>query len=107
MTSAGTLTQLAGWSMALGTIAGGAALLWRITRGARHIAHRLEQIADDWAGVPARPGVPGHDGVMARLGAIERRLGAVEHELHPNSGASLRDAVDRVAAQVGVSTPEK
>ncbi|MFD0496842.1 hypothetical protein [Streptomyces rhizosphaericus] len=33
---------------------------------------------------------------MQRLDAIEQQLAAVEHELHPNSGTSLRDAVDRV-----------
>ncbi|MDH6116925.1 hypothetical protein ABH930_000344 [Kitasatospora sp. GAS204A] len=101
------LDQLALWSVALTAIAGAAALLWRVTRGAHRILQRLDEFADDWHGVPARPGVPGHDGVMARLGGIEQRLVAVEHELHPNSGGSLRDAVDRVAAKVGVSSPEE
>jgi hypothetical protein len=33
---------------------------------------------------------------MTRLDAIEQQLDSVQHELHPNSGSSLRDAVDRV-----------
>lgn len=31
---------------------------------------------------------------MERVSAIEDRLTRVEHELYPNSGGSLRDAVD-------------
>ncbi|MFJ2443457.1 MULTISPECIES: hypothetical protein [unclassified Streptomyces] len=42
---------------------------------------------------------------MPRLDGIEERLTAVEHELHPNSGASLRDAVDRVDATLNGSPP--
>ncbi|MFF2960993.1 hypothetical protein ACFVT1_19235 [Streptomyces sp. NPDC057963] len=41
--------------------------------------------------------------VMVRLERIEQQgdehpahLARIDHELHPNSGASLRDAVDRV-----------
>jgi hypothetical protein len=84
------------WSVALTAIAGSAALLWRLTRGVRRLLSRLDEFVDDWQGTPGRPGVPGHEGVMARLCGIEDRLAAVEHELHPNSGGSLRDAVDRV-----------
>jgi hypothetical protein len=32
--------------------------------------------------------------------ATNDRLAAIEHELHPNSGGSLRDAVDRVEQAV-------
>ena len=88
--------QLVVWSVAAAAIAGALALLWRLTRGARRVLARMDEFADDWAGTPGRPGVPGHDGVMARLGGIEERLGAVEHELRPNSGSSMRDAIDRV-----------
>ncbi len=82
-------------------------MLWRLTRGARRVLARLDEFADDWNGTPGRPGVPGHDGVMSRLGGIEERLIAVEHEMHPNSGSSMRDAIDRVAVQVGVVPPEQ
>jgi len=43
----------------------------------------------------AGPGVLPRSGVMERLAWFEDRLTRVEHELHPNSGQSLRDAVDR------------
>ncbi len=84
------------WCGVVVAIGGAAGLVYRATRGARHLATRLGDLADDWQGVPERPGVSERPGVMARLGAIEERIGRVEHELHPNSGSSLRDAVDRV-----------
>ena len=46
---------------------------------------------DDWNGEPARPGVPARLGVMARLDEMH-------HELHPNHGSSLADAVNRTEA---------
>jgi hypothetical protein len=94
------LDQAVVWSVAIASVAGGMGVVWRVTRGARRILGRLDEFADDWNGLPSRPGVPGHAGVMARLGSIEDRLAAVEHELHPNSGKSLRDAVDRIAESV-------
>lgn len=75
--------------VALGLLAGGVTVLWQLAR----FLKRLGDVSDDWNGEPARDGVPGRPGVMARLGAIEA-------ELHPNHGSSLRDAVDRVAATV-------
>lgn len=84
------------WCVAGTALAGILVMLWRLVRGVRQVVVRVDEFVDDWQGVPGRPGVPERPGVMARLGAIEDRLGSVEHELHPNSGASLRDAVDRV-----------
>lgn len=84
------------WSVAAVAIAGAAALARRAVRGVRRIVGRLDDFADDWSGVSARPGVPARPGVMARLERIEARLGGLEHELRPNSGHTLRDAVDRV-----------
>lgn len=84
------------WSVAAAAVAAALGLLWRMTRGVRRIVLRVDEFVDDWNGVPPRPGVSGRPGVMARLDGIEERLGRVEHELHPNSGSSLRDAVDRV-----------
>ncbi|MEU6822789.1 hypothetical protein ABZ921_19355 [Streptomyces atriruber] len=84
------------WSGAAVAITGALALLWRATRSVRRVTSRFEDFVDDWQGTDARPGVPARPGVMTRLGAIEERLARVDHELHPNSGSSLRDAVDRV-----------
>ncbi|QXE36221.1 hypothetical protein KQY30_20205 [Streptomyces sp. GMY02] len=111
------------WSVAVVAIAGLVGLvgrgILRAVRGVARAATRVDQIADDWAGTPARPGVPERPGVMERLGGIEdrttsiddritsidARLTSVEHELHPNSGTSLRDAVDRVDVALNGSPP--
>ncbi|MFI6861795.1 hypothetical protein ACIBKZ_18165 [Streptomyces sp. NPDC050421] len=93
------------WSVAAAAVAAGLGLLWRMTRGVRRIVTRVDQFVDDWNGTMPRPGVSGRPGVMSRLDGIEERLGRVEHELHPNSGSSLRDAVDRVEAGLNGSPP--
>ena len=84
------------WCLAVLAVAAALGLLWRMTRGVRRIVARVDEVVDDWQGIPGRPGVPARPGVMERLDGIEGRLQNVEHELHPNSGQSLRDAVDRV-----------
>ncbi|QFR00706.1 hypothetical protein F9278_36105 [Streptomyces phaeolivaceus] len=94
------------WALAAVAIAGLIALVWRVWRGVRRIVDRLDDLADDWNGTPARPGVLARPGVMARLHGIEERVAAVEHELQPNSGASLRDAVDRVDRRTRTLAPD-
>ncbi|MFE5258225.1 hypothetical protein [Streptomyces coelicoflavus] len=84
------------WCVAGTALAGILVMLWRLVRGVRQVVTRVDDFVDDWQGVPGRPGVPERPGVMARLDAIESRLSRVEHEMQPNSGHSLRDAVDRV-----------
>jgi hypothetical protein len=56
--------------------------LWNLFRG-------TQQFLEDWFGEPARPGQQERPGAMARLAQLER-----------NSGSSLRDAVDRIEAQL-------
>nr|WP_240982096.1 MULTISPECIES: hypothetical protein [unclassified Streptomyces] len=80
-------------------VGGALALLLRTSRSLRTFTRRVGEFLDDWSGVDARPGVPERPGVMARLGSVEKQLAEVRHELHPNSGSSLRDAVDRVDAR--------
>ncbi|WP_245881648.1 hypothetical protein [Streptomyces milbemycinicus] len=82
------------WGGAVSALAAVGTVVWRGLRGVLHLGRRVNQFMDDWAGEEARPGVPGRPGVMARVSAIEDRLQRVEHELYPNSGGSLRDAVD-------------
>ncbi|MFF0293139.1 hypothetical protein ACFYST_08110 [Kitasatospora sp. NPDC004614] len=89
-TGVARLDALVLWCGAVVAIAGAAGLLWRSARGAHRLARRVEEVVDDWAGTDEQPGV------MTRLDRIEDKLATVEHELHPNSGSSLRDAVDRV-----------
>lgn len=78
-----------------------------VIRPAARIIRRAVHFLDDVAGEPARDGVPARPGVMKRLESIDnqlgdhgRRLGAIEHELHPNGGQSLRDVADRIEQAV-------
>lgn len=68
--------------------------LWRFVRAAVRIGRRVNVFFDDWYGQEGRPGVPARPGVLERVKGIEDRMQGVHHELQPNSGASLRDAVD-------------
>ena len=63
--------------------------LWRCVAP---VFRMFREFLEDWKGEPDRPGVKGRAGVMARLGSIE-------HELHPNSGLSMRDAINRTEKQ--------
>ncbi|WP_116200739.1 hypothetical protein [Amycolatopsis circi] len=92
--------------------------VWTATRNAARGLRRLGHFADDWFGEPERNGSPARPGVIERIAAIEtdgaatrddvrdlvERVERVEHELRPNSGASLRDAIDRVENAVADPT---
>jgi hypothetical protein len=44
--------------------------------------------------------------VTERLAVFEDRMCRVEHELHPNDGGSLRDAVDRANDRLSRICPD-
>lgn len=94
-------------------VTGGFVLIVRMGRDQR-------QMHEDWRGEPARPGVPERPGVMVRLERIElaqteqgrvqiehgRQIEQIWHEVHPNSGTSMRDQVTRIeAATTGHARP--
>ncbi|MDH6134668.1 hypothetical protein P3T37_004072 [Kitasatospora sp. MAA4] len=87
---AGQVDVVALWAGAIVAVCTAAGILWRATRALHSLARHVEDFVTAWAGTDEHPGV------VARLGAIEHRIGKIEHEVHPNSGLSLRDAVDRV-----------
>lgn len=82
------------WGGAISVLGGVGTVLWRVVRAALHLASRTGQFFDDWYGEEQRAGVPARPGVMQRLGDLEQGLEQVKHEVRPNSGGSLRDAVD-------------
>ncbi|MGW1989565.1 hypothetical protein [Embleya sp. NPDC001921] len=94
------------WCGVFAVVAGVFGALWRIARAVARTARRMDHVVDDWTGEPGRPGVPGRPGLMERVGAMEARLSRMEHELHPNDGASLRDAIDSTNRQLARLCPE-
>lgn len=76
----------------LGAFFFAALVIWWIGKRTGPTAKKVINFLDDWNGEPARPGVPQRLGVMARLDEMH-------HELHPNSGSSLADAVNRTEKQ--------
>ncbi|WP_405930310.1 hypothetical protein [Streptomyces sp. NBC_00827] len=94
------------WSVAAAAVAGLVTLAWRTVRGLRRLVARIDDFTEDWNGTPARPGVTERPGVMLRLDRIEDRIEDMGHELRPNSGASLRDAVDRVDRRTQILAPD-
>jgi hypothetical protein len=81
-------------------------LVQTLYRGGRKVAAFLDEVTGEPAayGRPARPGlVEKVDAVVDtqaphtdELAALRDQLATVTHELFPNSGLSLRDAVDRL-----------
>ncbi|WP_309317365.1 hypothetical protein [Streptomyces salinarius] len=82
------------WGGVISLLATVVTVLWRAVRALAHFAGRAGQFFDDWYGEEGRPGVPERQGVMQRLGELEDGLAHLRHEVRPNSGESLRDAVD-------------
>jgi hypothetical protein len=74
----------------------GGALVLVVAAGKRfaRLFKRASDVYDDWKGEPARPGVAPRPGMMVRLAAIEDVQRTILEQLQPNSGHSLRDAVD-------------
>ncbi|WP_371481911.1 hypothetical protein [Kitasatospora sp. NBC_00315] len=93
-TGVASVDQIVVWCVAITAIIG---LLAWVVRAVRRIARIVDDFAEDWNGSPPRRGVPARPGVMERLDRIE-------HELHPNSGSSLRDAVNRIEDSICTTT---
>ena len=75
---------------------------------------RIVHFFDDYFGEEERPGFPARPGFSERLGKIESclekvdskfktvefNLDSIDKELKPNSGTSLRDAINRIEQRV-------
>lgn len=79
---------------AVAGVVGTLSLAWlKVVKPVRAWMEEWRQFREDWNGELARPGVDGREGVMVRLAAIEG-------ELKPNGGGSMRDAVNRLGADM-------
>lgn len=83
------MTEILAACVALATLAGGGAVVAKLIK----FLKKLGDTVDDLVGEPARKGVQARPGVMERLEAIEAQL-------HPNGGGSIRDAVNRTESAV-------
>lgn len=92
------ITFVGGLTVILGVIV-------KIWKTIRPVWRGVVQFLEDWRGEPGRPeaGVPERPGVMKRLATIEAegaataaKVDKIDHEVHPNSGSSLRDQVDNL-----------
>ncbi|WP_328434602.1 hypothetical protein [Streptomyces sp. NBC_00425] len=112
-TGIAALDQVLVWGGAVSIALGIGTGLWRVGRVLVRIGKGVDQYLTDWYGEPPRPGVAARPGVLERLQRTERQVdtlnGRVEqlaHEMQPNSGASLRDAIDRANCQLAQLLPE-
>lgn len=86
--------------LAIGAVLTALAAIGVVLRGGFKFVQRVTHFLDDVLGEDDRPGVPGTPGLVQRIANIE-------HELHPNSGLSLRDAVDRLEVGQRIAATER
>lgn len=60
----------------------------------------LRNFFSDWEGTPARPGVPERPGMMKRMETVEFDIKTIKHEVHLNSGQSIKDIAQRTEEKV-------
>lgn len=79
----------------------GAFLVW-VSRKVVPALRKLSRFIDRFIGIPADPrtGQQEIPGIFERLDRQDADLQTIKHELFPNSGKSLRDAVDQQGKQL-------
>lgn len=87
------------WAAGIVTVMGAGTMLWRLVTAGLRTGKKWDMFLDDWHGSEARPGRPAVPGIMQRMVDLEEGLRTIRHEVFPNSGGSLRDAVDRLERQ--------
>ena len=107
--------------LAAAAILAGMAVIGRSVAWLISVLRKLARLVDALTGEPPGPGEEkGRPGVLDRLAsieggqiktaevvaALEARLAAVEAQLQPNGGGTLRDALDRTEAAV-TAKPEQ
>jgi hypothetical protein len=83
------LMMLAATITAIGVIGVG---LYKATKLTKRFIHFL----DDYFGEEERPGFSGRPGMQERLRIIEMEIEHISYEMKPNSGSSIKDAINRI-----------
>ncbi len=83
------LMMLAATVTAIGVISVG---VYKATKLVKRFIHFL----DDYFGEEERPGFDGRPGMQERMRIIEQELKCVSYEMRPNSGTSIKDAINRI-----------
>lgn len=86
-----TVGTVVGAFAIIGTVIGA---IFKLGKAIWNLNRRFGHFLDDWNGEPSRDGQPGRPGALARISAVEK-------ELKPNGGSTLKDAVNRVEASIG------
>ena len=60
------------------------------------LVKRFIHFLDDYFGEESRPGFEGRPGMQERLRAIEMEIECISYEMKPNSGSSIKDAINRI-----------
>jgi len=81
--------MLAATVTAIGVISVG---VYKATKLVKRFIHFL----DDYFGEEERPGFDGRPGMQERMRIIEQELKCVSYEMRPNSGTSIKDAINRI-----------
>lgn len=60
------------------------------------VIKRTIHFFDDYFGEEERAGFPGRPGLQERLRCMEEELKTISYEMKPNSGSSIKDAINRI-----------
>ena len=60
------------------------------------LTKRFIHFLDDYFGEEERPGFQGRPGMQERMRIIEQELRHISYEMKPNSGTSIKDAINRI-----------
>lgn len=63
---------------------------------------KINDFLEDWRGEDSRPGYPGRPGVLERLVKLEEHAATTTHEVQPNSGSSMKDAINRIDSRTAI-----
>jgi hypothetical protein len=84
----------------IAVVGGGAGLIAGFIKFVWPMMRSIRNFLSGWEGEPARPGVEARPGVMERLQVIEFDVKAIKHEVHLNSGQSIKDTVVRTEGKI-------